>query len=77
MDVTVAFISTQIHWKEVTDIVVLPNSENGFKKESLIRLSKLATINNELVFGRLGRLDTSALKLVNRNLKIILKLDEE
>jgi len=53
-----------------------PDTENGFKKESLIRLSKLATIDKDLVFGRLGRLDNTTVKLVNKNLKIIMKLDE-
>ena len=75
LDVTVAFISTQSHWKEEADIVLQPNNENGLKKESLIRLSKIATINNGLVFGRLGKLDTSSLNLVNKNLKILLQLD--
>ncbi len=76
LDVTVAFISTQIQWKEETDILLQPDTENGFKKESLIRLSKLATIDKDLVFGRLGQLDNTTVKLVNKNLKIILKLDE-
>jgi len=76
LDVTVAFISTQIQWKEETDILMQPDTENGLKKESLIRLSKLATIDKDLVFGRLGRLDNTTVKLVNKNLKIIMKLDE-
>ena len=75
-DVTVAFISTQLHRKEETDILMQPDTENGFKKESLIRLSKLTTIDKDLVFGRLGRLDNTTVKLVNKNLKIIMKLDE-
>jgi mRNA interferase MazF len=76
LDVTVAFISTQIQWKEETDILLQPDSENGLKKESLIRLSKFATIDKDLVLGRLGCLDNASVKLVNKNLKIILQLDE-
>lgn len=36
LDVTVAFITTQINWKEETDVFLHPNTENGLKKESLI-----------------------------------------
>ena len=56
MDVTVAFISTQIQWKEETDSLLSPNTENGLKKDSLLRLSKLATIDKDLVIGRLAKL---------------------
>ena len=44
MDMTVAFISTQVKWKEETDISLKPTKKNGLKKESIIRLSKLATL---------------------------------
>lgn len=54
IDVTVAFISTQLKWKESTDVLLTPNKENGLKKESLIRLSKIATIDRDLVLGRMG-----------------------
>jgi len=76
LDVTVTFISTQIQWKEETDILLQPNPKNGLKKESLIRLSKIATIDKDLVFGRLGRIDNAILKLINKNLIVIFQLDE-
>ena len=76
LDVTVAFISTQLKWKEETDILLEPNKENGLKKESLIRLSKLATVDKDLALGRLGRIDNEIINSVNLNLKIILNLDE-
>ena len=75
-DVTLAFISTQIHWKEETDIMLEPEISNGLKKESLIRLSKLATIDKDLIFGRLGQITIIELKKVDNNLKIILKIDD-
>lgn len=76
-DITVAFMTTQIQWKEETDILLSPSSENGLKKESLIRLSKLATLDQDLILGRLGKIDNTTLKVVNKNLKKILKLDEQ
>ncbi|HLG36050.1 MAG TPA: type II toxin-antitoxin system PemK/MazF family toxin [Bacteroidia bacterium] len=74
-DVTVAFITTQLHWREVTDVILQPSLETGLKKESIIRLSKLATLDKELILGQLGKLDSTILENVNRNLKNILKLD--
>ena len=76
LDITVAFISTQLKWKEKTDILLDPTKENGLKKESLIRLSKLATIDKDLALGKLGRISNESIILVNNNLKKILKLDE-
>ena len=53
MDITVALISTQIKWKEETDILMKPTKNNDLKKESLFRLSKLATIDKVLTLGRI------------------------
>ena len=75
-DITVAFISTQLKWKEKTDILLEPTKDNGLKKESLIRLSKLATIDKDLALGKLGKINNESIILVNNNLKKILKLDE-
>ncbi len=74
LDVTVAFITTQINWKEETDIILQPNTGNGLKKESLIRLSKLATLDKDLVLGLLGKLDTSTMEYLNNNLKKLLQI---
>ncbi|MEX0811248.1 MAG: type II toxin-antitoxin system PemK/MazF family toxin [Chitinophagales bacterium] len=45
LDITVTFISTQLKWKEETDVLLKPSKKNGLKKDSLIRLSKIATID--------------------------------
>ena len=57
------------------DIVIQPTELNGLKKPSIIRLSKLATIDKELIIGRLGELDINQTDLVNKNLIHLLKLD--
>ena len=75
LDITVAFISTQIHWKEENDILLQPNKNNGLKKESLIRLSKLATLDKDLALGLLGNLTDTEIQLVNRNLRTLFKLN--
>lgn len=74
LDIIVSFISTQIKWKQTTDILLSPNQENGLKKNSLIRLSKLATIDKDLALGRLGRIDIKTVRLVDQNLKKIFKI---
>ena len=65
-DITLAFISTQIKWKEKTDILLKPSKENGLKRESIIRLSKFATVDKDLALGRLGTLENTTLHQVNQ-----------
>lgn len=76
LDITVAFISTQIHWKSETDILIQPTNENGLKKESLIRLSKLATLDKDLALGLLGEIDSATVKHLNKNLRMILQIED-
>jgi mRNA interferase MazF len=73
-DVTVCFISAQVHWKTEFDLLVYPSEGNGLKKESLIRLNKLATIDKDMIIGRLGKLDKYDIDSLNKKLLMILKL---
>ncbi len=75
-DVTVAFITTQIRWKEPNDVTLNPTEQNGLKQESLIRLAKLATIDSDHVDGILGEIDPVKAQEINQNLINILKLDK-
>ncbi len=67
-DLTVSFITTQLKWQEDFDVKIEPTQTNGFKKTSLIRLSKLATIDKDLVIGKLGDLSQDELTNVDKNL---------
>lgn len=49
VDITVSFITTQLKWKEDFDIKIEPSQTNGLKRTSLIRLSKIATLDKNLV----------------------------
>ena len=73
-DITVVFISTQIHWKEESDILLHPNQINGLKKESLLRLSKIATLDKYLILGRLGEISENEIVDLNTRLKILFKI---
>ncbi|SDH09041.1 type II toxin-antitoxin system PemK/MazF family toxin [Psychroflexus sediminis] len=75
-DVSICFMTTQLKWQSDFDVNIQPSETNGLKKESLIRLNKLATINKNLVLGRLGGLDTNELKKLNVSLIRILELNE-
>jgi mRNA interferase MazF len=74
LDVTVAFITSQIDWQESTDLLLEPTPENGLKKASLIRTSKIATIDKALAKGLLGRIVSNEETELNNNLRIIFKL---
>jgi mRNA interferase MazF len=73
-DITVSFITTQTGWNDEGSVAVKPSAGNGLKKDSLIRLNKLATIDKELILGKIGKLDINEMDLVNLKLKKILQL---
>jgi mRNA interferase MazF len=75
-DITVSFITTQLKWQEDFDVKLEPSQTNGIKRTSLIRLRKLATIDKDLVIGKLGNLSQSELSNVDKNLVKIFKLGQ-
>lgn len=73
-DVTVTFITTQLKWQDSYDVKLEPSTLNGLKKTSLIRLSKITTVDKDLVIGKLGSVTDAEIKQVNRNLIELLDL---
>jgi mRNA interferase MazF len=71
---TVSFITTQLQWLEPTDILLQPGLLNGIKKTSLVRLSKIATIDKILVKGKIGLIDNNQIADLNQKLKIIFQI---
>ena len=59
---------------EQSDILLHPNPVNGLKGPSLIRLSKIATLDKSLSKGLLGRLDQNELAELNSKLKLLFQL---
>jgi mRNA interferase MazF len=74
LDITVCFITSQINWQEQTDVVLFPNNQNGIKKQSLIRTSKIATIDKNLAKGLLGKLTANEMFELDGKLKILFQL---
>lgn len=74
LDVTVCFITTQLQWQEPTDVSLLPTLFNGLRKQSLVRTSKIATLDKTLAKGLLGRLTINQFNDLNNKLKILLQI---
>ena len=74
LDLTVCFITTQLQWQEATDVQLLPTSLNGLKKQSLIRTSKIATLEKVLAKGLLGQLNTNERSDLHNKLKMLFQL---
>ncbi len=73
-DITVCFITTQTQWKESSDLLIDPSPLNGLRKQSLIRVNKIATLDKTLAKGLLGKLNESEQIELDNNLKIIFQL---
>lgn len=74
LDVTICFITSELKWKTEHDIFVFPSDDNGLKVPSLIRISKIATIDSGLALGELGELSHIEIVELNRGLKQFLQL---
>ena len=74
LDLTVCFITTQIQWQEPTDVLLGPNTTNGLRKQSLLRTSKIATLDRLLAKGLLGRLSRDEFAELNTKLKLLFQL---
>ena len=73
-DVTVSFITTQTGWNDPASVAINPSQSNGLKKESLIRLNKLATIDKELIIGTIGKLEPNEMISINQKLREVFQL---
>ena len=73
-DVTVSFITTQTGWDDKASLQISPTVTNGLKKPSLIRLNKFATIDKELIIGKIGALNKEEMNSVNLKLKEVFQL---
>ena len=73
-DLTVSFITTQLHRQEATDLILLPNSFTGIIKPSLLKTGKIATLDKSLAKGLLGKLTDTEMADLNIKLKVLLQL---
>ncbi|MGK7390689.1 MAG: type II toxin-antitoxin system PemK/MazF family toxin [Candidatus Cyclobacteriaceae bacterium M2_1C_046] len=75
-DITVNFLTTQVKWKSKSDVLLIPDKYNGLKKPSLVRTSKLATIDRSLAIGKIGSISEENYNDVINNLFELLKKEK-
>ena len=73
-DVVVAFITSNIIYREHLDVVREPNLQNGLKQISTIKISKIATLDKTLVLGKIRQIDSNDILKVNEGLSLLLQL---
>ncbi|MCE6988042.1 type II toxin-antitoxin system PemK/MazF family toxin [Dyadobacter sp. CY323] len=74
LDLTVCFITSQTSFQEPTDVQLTPGAASGLRKKSLIRTSKIATLDKLLAKGLLGKLSELETNDLNSRLKILFQL---
>ncbi|MDD5615751.1 MAG: type II toxin-antitoxin system PemK/MazF family toxin [Candidatus Methanoperedens sp.] len=73
-DITVAFITTNLQQVNNTDMFLRKSSINGLKKDSLVKMNKIATLDHSLAMGNVGQLGENELKEVDRKLVILFNI---
>ena len=76
LDVIVAFITSQFKWLSQFDFSIEPDELNGLKITSLLRLSKITTLDKDLILGKLGELSPVHINQINNNLLNLLQLKQ-
>ena len=74
LDVTVSFITSNLRWKNEFDLDLKKTNINGLKVDSVLKTSKIATLDKDLVAGKLGILSNYEISEMNEKLKKILQL---
>jgi mRNA interferase MazF len=73
-DVVVAFITSVLTERFTGDIVLVKSKQNGLKKDSILRLVKVATLSKNLIAGRIGDFSKEEMTEVNRGLREIFQI---
>ncbi len=73
-DIVVTFLTTKLKWSEQTDVLLKPDKDNRLKKTSLIRTNKLATLEVDLIIGKIGKLSKNNLSELDNKLKVVFGL---
>lgn len=75
LDIVCAFITSQTDWQEENDLLITPSISNGLKKTSLIRLGKLATLDKNIVWGKMGELTANEKLDLDKKLMTLFQLN--
>jgi len=67
-DIVVIFISSITKNVGDCDMPIPKSKENGLKVDSILRLNKIATLDRNLILGKIGRLENHILAKTNAKL---------
>ncbi len=74
-DVIVAFVSSMKEKKRLEfDVPVSVSEKNGLKTDSIIKLSKIATLDKKIILGELGSLEKPICGEIDKKLKVLFKI---
>lgn len=73
-DVIVLFITSNTKLKIKDSVPILPSSQNGIKVSSGIVCSKIATLDRNVILGKIGLVESVAQNKVDVSLKKVLGL---
>lgn len=78
-DITVCFVSSHKQNKKYPGDVILKESDKkfditGLKTSSIIKVTKIATLDKAVILGKIGELDKNKLQEVKKLLKTYFKL---
>lgn len=73
-DCIVGFISSQQKTPAAFDIPLSPSAQNGLKVASLLKVNKIATLQKDIVIGKLGTLEAATLTRTRLLLKKLFTL---
>ncbi|SFC35166.1 type II toxin-antitoxin system PemK/MazF family toxin [Kaistella jeonii] len=73
-DIMVCFITSNMKWRDFSDIEIKKTEANGLKVDSVLKVSKIATLDKYLLVGKLGILNSSEIAEMNKILENLLKL---
>lgn len=74
-DITICFVTSLIILKDEDDIFVEKSDLNGLKLDSIIKINKIATIDKDLIEGKIGVLENHHIDKINERLIKYFDLD--
>ena len=75
LDVTVLFMTTNLEFVEEFDVLLKPDAYNSLIKPSLVKISKIATVDKSLSRRNYGFLSKNDRQLIMDNLVDLIKKD--
>jgi mRNA interferase MazF len=73
-DIILAFISTNAKRRGKFEVLLKMNGKNGLKSDSVVLVSKIATLEKKMILGTIGKLSNEEIVLIKTKLKSLFDL---